>query len=176
MNRYFFPGLLLVLILFIVIRYFYYRPSVINGEFAPNIEGVNNDGRIIGLEELKGQYVLIHFWGSWCGTCRKENKELVNIYEETRNKKYGQEKATLEFFSVGVEHRESSWERVIEQDGLVWENHIIALDLFKNPILESYGIRSIPNLFLVDPKGIIIGVGMKPQELKRILEKREQKD
>ncbi len=176
MNRYFFPGLLLVVLLFVAIRYFYYKPSVINGEIAPNIEGAGINGQNLVLNELKGQYVLIHFWGSWCGTCRRENEQLKEIYEETRNKKFGKEKTTLEFFSIGVEHSETSWRKAIDQDELIWDNHIIALELFKNPILVSYGIRSIPNLFLVDPKGILIGTGMKAHELMRILEKRELKD
>lgn len=169
-----FITLLVVLASFWIGRYFYFLPGIKNGDKLPLIEGEGSDGRTISSANYEGTYWILHFWGSWCPSCRKENALLKELYASYKGKLLGKEQADFDILSVGAERNEESWLRAIEKDSLDWPGHIIAKDDFKHPILQKLEVRRLPTLFLIDPKGIVIASDPDIHELKKILTLRTQ--
>lgn len=174
-----FPVFSLIIVLglavLVVGRYFYFKPRFIQGERAPDFTATLRNGEQFNLSDLKGNYVLLDFWGSWCGPCRAQSPQLVQLYSRYKNKKF-KDGAGFELISVGVEQDASRWERAIQQDGLLWPLHILdkstSLRFFNGKVAALYKVRQVPTSFLINPKGYIMGVNQSPEELDRVLSER----
>lgn len=145
--------------------YKYRQPHFIAGEKAPDFEVVLADGQNARLSDLKGKYVLLHFWGSWCGPCRAENPHLAVIYQKYENKGF-------EIFSVGIEQSAEAWQRAIEHDGLAWRHHSMEPGDFGGGASKLYNVKVIPATFLINPDGDIMGVNLPPEQIEKILSER----
>mgnify|MGYP003666779316 CR=1 FL=1 len=137
-----------------------------SSEMAPQISMKNPDGKIINLSDLKGKFVLIDFWASWCGPCRKENPNVVRMYNEYKDKDFT-------VFSVSLDDNPQAWKAAIVKDGLVWPNHVSDLLKWDTPLLSLYGFNSIPHTVLIDKTGKVIAKNLRgaslEQKLKEIL-------
>ena len=133
---------------------------------APDFTLTTPDGKALTLSSLQGKVVLIDFWASWCGPCRKENPNLVKLYEKYKNKGFT-------ILSVSLDDKETAWKTAIEQDGLVWPNHVSDLKGWQSPMTQVYGFDAIPHTVLVSKDGKILGVGLRgellEQKIKSIL-------
>ncbi|MEL6925825.1 MAG: TlpA disulfide reductase family protein, partial [Bacteroidota bacterium] len=142
-------------------RYFYMKPSYDNGEKAAEFSATLKNGEAFSLSDLRGKYVLLDFWGSWCAPCRVENPALVKFHEQFHNKTFTNGDG-LEVVSVAVEKNPASWERAIKKDGLHWKYHILDpttnLKFFNGAISGQYGVKQVPSKFLINPEGRIISV------------------
>ena len=130
---------------------------------APEITLKNPEGVEIKLSSLKGKYVLIDFWASWCGPCRKENPNVVKLYHKYKNDGFT-------IYSVSLDSSNDAWKEAILKDGLVWPNHVSDLMQWNSPMPKLYGFNGIPHAVLINKEGNIIGVGLRGPSLEQKLE------
>lgn len=132
------------------------------GKKAPGITQFDLSGNVYSLQDLKGKYVLVDFWASWCPPCRAENPKLVAIYQEFKDKNF-------EILGVSFDKEMEPWKKAIADDKLTWK-HISDLQHWNNGAAAVYGIRAIPQNVLVNPEGVIIARNLHGDDLKKKLE------
>ena len=143
------------------------------GKIAPNFEAPTPDGDIVSLNNLKGKVTIIDFWAAWCGPCRKENPNVVRIYNQ-----YHDQGLEIVGVSLDGERRQKdpkkAWLNAIEQDKLTW-NQVSHLKYFNDPIAQLYNIKSIPATYILDAEGKIVAKNLRGKALenkvKELLEK-----
>ena len=131
--------------------------------FAPEIEADLIDGTPFKLSELRGEYVVLDFWGSWCGPCLADIPNLMKLYA-----KYGDK---VVFVSVAFEKNDKRWKAVADKAGFTWKHQIVekAAILLASPISRAYSVADIPAKFIVTPESKLIS-GMDFQQMDAYLE------
>jgi peroxiredoxin len=127
------------------------------GTEAMDFSQADTSGRIITLSSLKGKYVLVDFWASWCKPCRMENPNVLAAYEKFKNKNFT-------VLGVSLDQSKSSWVKAINDDKLVWYQ-VSDLKYWNNDVARQYKIQQIPQNILVDPNGKIVGKNLRGVEL-----------
>jgi len=134
------------------------------GGNAPELTYSGVNGESISLSSLKGKVVLLDFWASWCGPCRKENPFVVNLYNKYKNRGF-------DIYSFSLDNNKEKWIQAINQDQLSWKNHVSDLKGWQSAGAAKYMIKSIPQTFIIDRKGKIAEIGLRGAELEqKILE------
>ncbi len=128
------------------------------GAMAPELAFKDPDGNVRKLSDLKGKIVLIDFWASWCGPCRRENPNVRNIYAKYHDQGF-------EIYSVSLDRDAANWKKAIADDGLVWPNHVSDLKQWQSEGAAIYGVRSIPSTFLLDREGRIVAKDLRGSAL-----------
>ncbi len=128
------------------------------GSQAPDIQHHNPKGDLLSLSELKGKYVLLDFWASWCSPCRKESPFLVAAYNQFHSKGF-------EIFQVSLDKQHDKWLEAIEEDELNWPYHVSDLKYWNSEPAQLYRVSSIPSNFLIDPNGIVIDKNLRGESL-----------
>ena len=124
----------------------------------------DKNGKEMKLSDLKGQIVLIDFWASWCGPCRKENPNVVKVYNTYKSKGFT-------VFSVSLDTDKDNWLEAIKKDNLSWPYHVSTLKNEANAATSAYNITGIPMSFLVNKEGIIVAENLRGQALeKKVME------
>ncbi|NLR80131.1 TlpA disulfide reductase family protein [Chitinophaga eiseniae] len=121
----------------------------------------NTEGKPFSLASLKGKYVLIDFWASWCVPCRAENPNVVKAYNKFKGKNF-------EIVGVSLDEKKEAWLKAIEKDGLLW-TQVSDLKGWKNAVAVEYGVGAVPQNFLIDPNGIIIAQNLRGEALEKKL-------
>lgn len=131
--------------------------SFMLGGTPPDFSQAAPDGSSISLSDLRGKVVLVDFWASWCGPCRRENPNVVRLYEKYKDKGF-------EIIGVSLDRSRDRWLQAIDQDGLDWL-HVSDLKHWQNEVAKLYNVSSIPQTFLLDTEGKIIGKNLRGQRL-----------
>lgn len=132
------------------------------GSEAKDIALPDPKGDTLRLSDYKGKVVLLDFWASWCGPCRRENPNVVKLY-----KKYN--KDGFEVFSVSLDKSKEKWMAAIEQDGLLWDGHVSDLQYWRSRAAQKYNVSSIPYTVLIDEEGKVIGTKLRGAALEEKL-------
>ncbi len=127
------------------------------GGIAPDITMADTSGKAFSLSMLRGKYVLVDFWASWCGPCREENPNVVNAYQEFKNKNFT-------VLGVSLDKQKAEWTKAVEEDHLTWY-HISDLKYWSSAAVAPYGIEGIPYNVLLDPQGKIIAMNLRGNDL-----------
>jgi peroxiredoxin len=135
------------------------------GGEAPEIDLKTPEGTQLKLSSLRGKYVLIDFWASWCGPCRKENPNVVRMYKQYHDKGF-------EILGVSLDNSKEKWMQAIQADGLTWK-HVSDLAGWSSVAAKAYSVSSIPFTVLLDKNGKIIGKNLRgpalEEKLKEVL-------
>lgn len=148
------------------------RNSVIKiGAQAPEIVATTPNGHKFQLSKLnKDSYVIVDFWASWCKPCRVANPHLVKMMKELEGVKLKDAKKGFKILSVSLDRNKESWLKGIEQDDLYWENHVSDLKHWSSEYAADYGVQFIPQVFLLNPKGEVVGIYSNVVELKKAID------
>lgn len=138
------------------------KSNVAQGEPAPEINLQTPDGAALKLSDLRGKYVLVDFWASWCKPCRLENPNVVKVYQKYKDKGF-------EILGVSLDRDRNRWLQAIAADNLSWK-HVSDLKYFNSEAAVTYGVQAIPYTVLVDKDGKVIAQNLRGQSLYKKLE------
>jgi len=152
---------LLLLALWFGGRAWYFSPNVTEAETAKDFTALRPDGQTFSLSDLRGGYVLLDFWGSWCGPCRAESPALVALHKRMGDR--------LTIVSIAVERDSAAWTRARTRDAKDWAYQVMdqtgSLRFPDGEISDLYGVNAVPRNFLIGPKGVVLGVDIDPSQI-----------
>lgn len=130
-------------------------------DYTPEFSLPDTAGVSVSLSDFRGKYVLLDFWASWCPPCRKENPNVVNAFQQYKDKNFT-------IVGISLDKDKAKWQKAIADDHLTWA-HVSDLKYWDSEIPALYGVRGIPANVLLDPNGVIIAKNITGEDLQNTL-------
>ena len=131
-----------------------YAPALAAGADAPGFAVPDTLGAVFTLKDFEGSYLVLDFWASWCGDCRREIPELKALYEEYKDVRI--DGHPLMWLGVSFDHDAEAWKALLRKEGFGWPQVSNLIAWKQNPVAEAYGLKWIPTMYVVGPDGRII--------------------
>jgi thiol-disulfide isomerase/thioredoxin len=133
------------------------------GQVAPDIQLPDAQGIPLALSSLRGKIVLIDFWASWCGPCRRANKSMQPIYQQYQDKGF-------EIYGISLDESAEDWLKAITADKIKWKQ-VRETGGWNAPISTAWRIEQIPSTFLLDQQGVVVAIDPTPDQIRSYLRK-----
>lgn len=160
------------LVVYFAARWLYMRPGVHGGDTAPQIEAMLADGSAWKLDDMRGTYVILDFWGSWCGPCIRDIPAMKELYARYRDIRFSGGNG-LEIVGIAVESDSLRWQKALAHYDFPWRYHVLdptsSLRFFNGPLAKRFGVRRLPAFFLIDSNGKVVGSGTTPAQIESLL-------
>lgn len=144
-----------------------YNPTLEKGVEAPAFELPDTLGNVLSLNNFKGKYVVIDFWASWCGDCRREIPEVKALYQNWKDAKING--APVQFISVSFDHDAESWKNILRTEQFEWPQVSNLVKYRGNPLAAAYGLHWIPSFAIIAPDGTVAGTAITSKRVDIIL-------
>ena len=145
------------------------HPAV--GEQAPDIVLPNVAGDTLRLSDLRGKFVLVNFWASWCNSCRLENQHYKKLYKRYKDSSFSAGEG-FDIFSVSMDHDLHQWKWAIINSKINWTNHVSDGLGWKSPLAEQFDFKYLPMNLLLDKDGVVIGRNVYKHRLNAFIKER----
>jgi thiol-disulfide isomerase/thioredoxin len=150
----------------------YENTKISIGQSAPNLVYPSPSGEELDLSKItKGRVVLLDFWASWCGPCRRASPQLVAIYNKYKDQKFKGAKKGFTIVSVSLDQAKEAWTNAIASDNYSWPYHMSDLKQWRSEAAITYGVEFVPQAFLIGPDGKVIGKYMLADAAEADIEK-----
>ncbi len=161
-----------ILLLGVMVWYWYGRTELVFGDEMPDVT-LSGQGYELDLIDLKGNYLLVYFWGSWCGPCRQKNPKLAEFYNDIKSDSEYPWADDFEVISIALETTGEAWIRIGEQAGFSWPYQFVEPRFGNHPAYYGFGVNSIPTSFLINREGMIVGANPSLRNIPRMIERLE---
>lgn len=141
-----------------------YLPSLSIGTVAPEIAARDTSGVELRLSNFRGKYVILDFWATWCGDCRREVPGLKKLYEETHGSKIGDK--AIQWLSFSFDNKEADWKNFLRKEQFSWPQVSNLKRTREDPTFNDYQLHWIPAFFILDPDGVIVSKAITAQGLR----------
>lgn len=144
-----------------------YNPSIEKGSKAPVFELPDTLGKVFTLKDFEGSYLVIDFWASWCGDCRREIPEVKALYDSWKDARING--SPVKFLSISFDHDADAWKTILRNENFAWPQVSNLVKYRGNPLAAAYGIHWIPSFAIIAPDGTIAGTAITSKRVGIIL-------
>lgn len=138
------------------------------GNILPDLTLNDPEGNPISISEFSGNIVFVDFWASWCRPCRRENPVVVEAYNNFKDKDFKNAEG-FTIISVSLDKNKDQWVKAIQDDGMMWEEHVSDLQGWRSPAAKKFNVRAIPMNYLINQDGVIIAKNLRGYQLAETL-------
>lgn len=150
-----------------------YAPGIAIGSMAPDFALPDTLGGIVTLDDFRGSYVVLDFWASWCGDCRRDIPELKQVFDKYNGTSIAG--APVEFLGISFDHEAESWKSALRSEQFAWPQVSNLIKWKENPVSADFGIKWIPAMIVVAPDGSVAGTAITASRLDKVLGRLQKK-